>query len=243
MSGVMLPEVPQGASVEEAGHFRERVLIQANENLAWSFLICGKMLHEIVASGWLNKLGETMETFLASRSLSISPPMASKLIRIYRVLVVEKGLKPEDVAEIGDYEKAYIMSQIVENGVMPVQEALAHAKTNSRSDLQAIKTGGDPKKPDIEAIVTRIRARLNPTFRGFLKGLLKFHMHDKDATHDALLEYERLKKYSPHRLKEIIKAIDKLDEPKLPPGKIVIIDDPKPQDPAHAWKELKASIK
>lgn len=190
---IMLPEVPQEFSDAEAGHFREQILIQTNTNIAWSFIIAGKMLYEISKSGWIQKLGETMGSFLASRKVSFGPAVATKLLKIYEILVLKNHVTADQIADIGDYEKAYIASVLLQEGKMTADEVMSHAKANSRADLIKLKQEKEGK-PDIPEnwkfnnrqwkILVGLLGFLIEDRQGVLKVLRKFNGHAQDSIPD-----------------------------------------------------------
>lgn len=187
---IELPEPPQGASVDEIGHFRERVLVQASVNLVWNYLLIGKVLYELTASGWIEKCGETMGSFLASRQIPFGESTASKLMKVYARLILDCEFTFDQVAKIGDYEKAYIATNMIDCG-LAADEALEKAQSLSRSDLTAVmrEVKGKPEIDDalIDRIVSKVGQKFDSPQIQFLATILQRLEDDRDGTMEALL--------------------------------------------------------
>lgn len=188
-STLTLPEVPDGTPEPEAVQFREQVLSSVARNLVWGFLVAGKMLSEIAESGHLQRLGVSMREYLAGLGVGFGEATASKLVKVYRVFVKERGLPAEVVAEIGDYEKAYRAALLVQRG-MAVEEAVETAKALSRSDLRTVEReqrGEEEVNAKlIERRLAQWRGELNDRQRAELLRLLVAVREQRDDTKAVL---------------------------------------------------------
>lgn len=208
-----LPSVPDELDGSEAMFWREQMLVKVSRDLTWNFLVAGKMLSEIVASGYLQQAGETMAEFLASRSIGFSDSVASKLMKVYRVFVEAHNVEPAKVAEVGDYEKAYKAANLVAHG-MDVEEALAQAKTLSRSDMTAVvrEQRGDD---DVNQRVVKARVRkwveeMSPDEQVFLATLLAEVRAKRDTVRAVLPELKYVTEHCTFR--EVVLLEQKLQE-------------------------------
>lgn len=111
------------------------------------FLEAAAILSELEAEGKWQDLGyDSWHSFVGDPELDLSTGYVSTAINIHRKFIVEFGVNPEEIAEIGWGKVAMILPVVTRENL---EELMEQAKGNSKSDLsktiKQLKTPNDSK--------------------------------------------------------------------------------------------------
>lgn len=114
---------------------------EAFANVRGSTVVAMKKLWEVKESEAWKAVAENWSNYVQSE-LDISEGFASKLIKGYRVFVIESGID-EKYLEGVDSERLYLAAPLIAQGVNPI-EALSRAKTLTRAELKQERQEAEP---------------------------------------------------------------------------------------------------
>lgn len=137
------PEPDRDPTPQEAAHARHaEVAIQDTvKQMRSTWVKLAGQLYEFARYHHWRALGyRSFERWLASPEIELSRRHVYHLIEVWRELVVERKVKPEDLAR-ANYSKIREVMPAVRRGAVQVDEALSDAETLSRDDVHERYSG------------------------------------------------------------------------------------------------------
>lgn len=132
------------AALEQHAHEVEREIHRAKQAIFTAGIYLAKNVYELIEQQLWRVLGyESLNHFLASPDIELSKGHALKLTRIYRELVVDRGVPTKELVGV-DLEKVQLALPAIKAGKALAQDAIADAKSLTRGDMAERYSQADP---------------------------------------------------------------------------------------------------
>lgn len=136
-------EVTDQELIAARAHEVARRIVEGRRAIDTAGVMLGGLLHEFFEERMHEPLGyASQEEFLASPEVEIAPGTAKRMMRVYRGLVLERGVSPEELAGLG-YTKLDVVLPALKAGSASWEDARADVEALGKEDLVSRYRGGE----------------------------------------------------------------------------------------------------